>query len=211
MEPGEQKSCRIAVIEDEPLHAKLLTDPLKQVYSNISSYETSADFFKDYNYSDPVVVITDYMLRYSTGKEFLIRVQNEKLPIVVVGCSAADSIENAVTFMYLGAAYFFEKPVDIDKLIDLIPEFIAAAEDKSRKMALYHDLKRRVDSLTNAQKKAAKHILKYGDIIKAAAVMNIGIGTMRVHWKVAKEAIDCHDIESRYMVYEILCSLNLQR
>lgn len=113
----------------------LIIDDEKQMCISLArlleahSFETSYAMFPDralemlrHNTYD--LVITDLKMPGMDGLDFIQRVKAMKLPVPMIMISGYASVENVVEAMKLGALNFYPKPLDINRLVKEIKQYL---------------------------------------------------------------------------------------
>lgn len=111
-----QNSARILIVDDNETHADSLREGLErvgyQVVAVYSAKEASAQLAKI-----PFdAVVSDLMLKESSGMDVLKEVQQKFPGVVVILITAHATIANAVQAMREGASDYIEKPIQIEEL-----------------------------------------------------------------------------------------------
>ena len=113
---------KILIIEDNLLQAFLFEETLDKKKFKIESVFDSTKSLEKINDIKPDVLILDIVMPKKSGFEIL-RELNVKVPCVMVISSLPK--EFAKKAYDLGAKYYFEKPINIFEIRDLIQEELA--------------------------------------------------------------------------------------
>ncbi len=110
----------ILVVDDEKIQRESLVGFLKKI--NHTVYEAnSAQAALTILIDHPVeIIISDYKMPYMSGYDLLREVKERNPNIVVILITAFGSIERAVESMRMGAWDFLTKPLDLDKIENII-------------------------------------------------------------------------------------------
>jgi len=102
---------KILVAEDDAIMLASITQQLKQEGFNVTSANNGREAIEIFESVNPDLVITDIMMPFTSGLEFIniIRNKSDKIPIIVL--SALDEEETVLEAFNLGADDFLTKPV----------------------------------------------------------------------------------------------------
>ena len=112
----------ILVIDDSTTNIVLLQAVLNSKGYSIETALNVKDAFNIMNHKIPDLILLDLLMPRINGFDFLKEIKSDKetkdIPIIVV--SALTDQENIQKAMLLGANEFITKPVDIQKLVDIV-------------------------------------------------------------------------------------------
>ena len=111
---------KILVVDDEKIQRESLVGFLKKI--NHEVYEAkSAQAALTLLLDHPIeIIISDYKMPYMSGYDLLREVKERDQNIVVILMTAFGTIELAVKAMQLGAWDFLTKPIDLDKMENIL-------------------------------------------------------------------------------------------
>ena len=127
------KKLTAIVLEDDPETNELMCDAFenffKKVYSAFEG-ETALEQYKKYQ---PDVIFIDIILPGKSGLEIAeeIKAINPKQIIIIV--SASDDMGDITRAVELGVNGFIRKPINTDKLIDVLNDMVSDIERERRK------------------------------------------------------------------------------
>ena len=114
------------VIDDSSTNVVLLQAVLTNKGYNIETALNVKEAYTVIYKKKPDLILLDLLMPKINGYEFLAEVKAienlKKIPIIVV--SALSDIENIQKAMDLGAHSFIKKPVDIQKLVELVDSIL---------------------------------------------------------------------------------------
>jgi FixJ family two-component response regulator len=194
----------LVIIEDNEAHAFLLKKTLAQVYPSVTVFDTAFGFFEQYQPPRATVVISDYLLPGMSGRDLLKKVKSGGLPVEILIASSDENLKSAVDFMREGAHFYFVKPIDTNKLLDLLPAAIARAQTASAEYQRVKSMEDRIATLTPAQAESVWHVLSVDTQAQAASAQGIGLPTLKQHWQTATDKLALQGIAERYLCYTIL-------
>lgn len=125
-------SCRILVVDDEPLMLRLWSRVFRLLKCSVTSHSFGPDALRDLRSQHFDIVITDLRMPEFSGYDLLHALQDEPLsyrPEVFV-CSGfiADEEED---FYELGVTRLIHKPFDVDQEVGFFRELIQKLEATS--------------------------------------------------------------------------------
>jgi CheY-like chemotaxis protein len=116
------KGKTILVIDDSTTNIVLLQAVLNSKGYSIDTAQNVKDAFSIINRKMPDLILLDLLMPRINGFDFLKEIKadkkNKDIPIIVV--SALTDQENIQKAMSLGANEFITKPVDVQKLVDIV-------------------------------------------------------------------------------------------
>ncbi|MFH1414623.1 MAG: response regulator [Elusimicrobiota bacterium] len=117
---------RILIIEDDSDYLDVLTDILKKEDYEVAGVGMGFDVIEDIIDRKPDMIITDLMLPYISGEQIAgILIKNDVIggiPIIVISSKDENEIREAAG--RIDAVGYLRKPVDTDKLLELIKDHI---------------------------------------------------------------------------------------
>lgn len=127
----------VRIVEDEAGTRKLFAILVENDGFSCRAYESAEQFMAHDNLADPGCVLVDLELNGLGGAELVrwISLQSNPLPSIVV--TGYGSARSAVQCLKSGALDFLEKPIDSDRLLELIRGAVETdAELRSRRYRL---------------------------------------------------------------------------
>lgn len=133
MNEGEILCCRrasvrtVLVVEDSLTDTEVLTLYLKQVGLTVVSVQSGEEAQARVRSHRPDLVILDVMLPGQSGFELChsLKTNDETKQIPVVICSAKGTEVDKLWGSLLGADAYLDKPVNLQKLIPIVQQFIS--------------------------------------------------------------------------------------
>ena len=110
------KASRILVVDDNETHADSLREGLERAGHRCEAVYTANEAFSRLERDRYDVLVTDLMLKESTGIDLMRRARRVSPATVVFFVTAHATVETAVRAMREGAADYIEKPVQIEEL-----------------------------------------------------------------------------------------------
>ncbi|CAA6821754.1 MAG: Sensory box/GGDEF family protein [uncultured Sulfurovum sp.] len=121
----ETKKLKTLVLEDEPETNELMCTTLKNFFSEVHSATDAASAMQLFEQHSPDIIFIDIILPGKSGLEVAkeIREINPKQIIVIV--SASNDMGNISEAVKIGVNNFIRKPIDTDKMIDVLKDIVA--------------------------------------------------------------------------------------
>jgi DNA-binding NtrC family response regulator len=116
MSTGDGPSVRVLVVDDDPLSLELVSAALEQPGMEITSTTDPGDALEIVRVKRPDVMIVDLMMPGLSGMEVLEQTRQIDPAVDVILMTAHYSTESAVEAIQKGAADYFNKPIDIERL-----------------------------------------------------------------------------------------------
>lgn len=120
MESSVLKKINVLYVEDDESIRPLLARSLERRVKNLYVAVDGEDGYNQYLIHEPDIVVTDIKMPKMSGLEMsrLIRVQNAHVPIIVI--SAHSEAVNFLEAIELGVTNYILKPVDKNKLLNML-------------------------------------------------------------------------------------------
>lgn len=116
----------ILLVDDSSTNTLLLESALKKLNLNISTAYSGEEALSLFNKKNFDLVLLDIMMPGMSGYDVLSAIKsgekNADCPIIMVTASARSEEETKA--MALGAADYFEKPLDLDKVLSKVQELV---------------------------------------------------------------------------------------
>ncbi len=121
----ETKKLKTLVLEDEPETNELMCTTLKNFFADVYSATDATSAIQLFEQHSPDIIFIDIILPGKSGLEVAkeIREVNPKQIIVIV--SASNDMGNISEAVKIGVNNFIRKPIDTDKMIDVLKDIVA--------------------------------------------------------------------------------------
>ncbi len=121
----ETKKLKTLVLEDEPETNELMCTTLKNFFSDVYSATDATSAIQLFEQHSPDIIFIDIILPGKSGLDVAkeIREINPKQIIVIV--SASNDMGNISEAVKIGVNNFIRKPIDTDKMIDVLKDIVA--------------------------------------------------------------------------------------
>lgn len=116
--PATGRSARVALVEDEPLHAELYSAWLAHAGFKVATYDSGRAFRRNLGAESADLVVLDWTLPDTTGVELLHWLKaspHAHLPVVFL--TGNDSEADLVTALHAGAEDYVAKPARMGELL----------------------------------------------------------------------------------------------
>jgi class 3 adenylate cyclase len=151
------KPFRILIVEDDPIHGKIIQHILENIDHDIELIRSNNGFdaLKIVKKELPDLILTDWDMPKMTGIEFCKKIQlNKELErIPVIMCTGINtSSENLQTAFESGVVDFIRKPIDKMELISRVNSMLKLSES-------YQTIKRQKEEIEAEKEKSDKLLL----------------------------------------------------
>jgi DNA-binding response OmpR family regulator len=102
---------KILVAEDDAIMLASITQQLKQEGFKVTTAENGREAMQLFENDIPDLVITDIMMPFTSGLEFINIIRNASTEIPIIVLSAVDEEDTVLEAFNLGADDFLTKPV----------------------------------------------------------------------------------------------------
>jgi len=121
----ETKKLKTLVLEDEPETNELMCTTLKNFFAEVHSAVDAESAMELFEKHSPDIIFIDIILPGKSGLDVAkeIRELNPKQIIVIV--SASNDMGNISEAVKIGVNNFIRKPIDTDKMIDVLKDIVA--------------------------------------------------------------------------------------
>ncbi len=114
-------SKRILVVDDAADIRAMFKETLVTLgFSDITTVATGGEAIERLKDQDFDLIILDIELPDINGKSLLSRISVDKTAPPIVMCSAYNSVDNVQKTWEMGAKGFLAKPIDVNKLVNLL-------------------------------------------------------------------------------------------
>jgi CheY-like chemotaxis protein len=124
--PGESNRCILVVDDDADITRFIGAVLASRGFRTVSAYDAMQGFLVAQK-EQPRLIIVDWHMPAGGGAELLRKLRDSQrtasIPVVVVTSDSAPNLRQEAAS--LGARFFLHKPLDSDRLADLVAQFIA--------------------------------------------------------------------------------------
>ena len=149
----------VHVIDDDDAVRESLAFLLKTARIAVKTYDSAAAFL---GASPPIAsgcVITDVRMPGISGIELLQRLRERNVGVPVIVITGHGDVPLAVEAMKLGAADFFEKPVDDEALVAAVRSALSQLADNSKRDAEQADIHNKLATLSNREREVLEGLV----------------------------------------------------
>ncbi len=114
----------ILLVDDDAKLLRIFTLKLESEGYSVASFASATEALTRLPKIAPGLVIADLKMPNVDGLQFLARLQELRAGLPVILFSAYGDVEDAVTAMHAGAIDFLTKPVDWDRLLELLDQHL---------------------------------------------------------------------------------------
>jgi len=149
----------VYVIDDDDSARESLEFLLRTANFAVTTYDSGTAFLRSLPQIDFGCIITDVRMPDLSGIDLLRRLKelNAKMPVIVI--TGHGDVPIAVEAMKLGAADFFEKPFDGDKMVAAVQSVFTVSRQESDREAEIKELNDRLATLTPRETEVLKGLV----------------------------------------------------
>lgn len=185
----------IRVVDDDEDVQKAIRFLLENEDWKVQVYSSGEQFLIDEASSVPGCIILDIQMEGMSGLEVQreLAVRGSTVPVIFL--TAHGDVPMAVEAMKSGACDFLQKPLDPEKLLDLI-EVLVARDVSERELKIpYPEAKRRFDSLTKREKQILSLALKELSNREIAEALDLSKRTVETHRQTAYRKLGVSNVK----------------
>lgn len=185
----------IRVVDDDEDVQKAIRFLLENEDWKVKVYSSGEQFLIDEASSVPGCIILDIQMEGMSGLEVQreLAVRGSTVPVIFL--TAHGDVPMAVEAMKSGARDFLQKPLDPEKLLDLI-EILVARDVSERELKIsYPEAKRRFGSLTNREKQILSLALKELSNREIAEALDLSKRTVETHRQTAYRKLGVSNVK----------------
>lgn len=138
------RKVKVLVCDDEPAIVESLSSILADEGYTVDAALNGDDGWQKLRRADYALLLVDLMLPGLDGLEILSRIRAEKLPTEVIIITGQGSVATAIQAMRDGAYDYLTKPVDITRLLSILPK----AVERYEILRTNQELKRRLEKMS---------------------------------------------------------------
>ncbi len=119
------KKARVLIVDDEPDLSDQIAQYLSRVGFDVVTSPNGIDAEYIFNRDHPDAVVTDYRMPGRNGVDLLVGLKriNENVPVLLMSGHA--DMQVCLTALKENAFEFLEKPVDLERLVELLQRALA--------------------------------------------------------------------------------------
>lgn len=177
---SEQDTGRaiVYVVDDDPAVGQALGFLLRSFNLECRIYRSVQKFLDAYDGTLPGCLLLDVRMPEMSGLEFLDRLEEFGLQLPVIMLTGHGDVPMAVHAMKSGAADFLQKPVNGQKLIEVVQKCVAQDAENRRFLTQRDDVAQRLAQLSEREREVMQRVAN-GETSKAIA-QELGLSTRTV-------------------------------
>lgn len=168
----------VYVVDDDPAVGQALAFLLRSFNLECRVYRTVQKFLDAYEGSQPGCLLLDVRMPEMSGLEFLDRIGEFGLQLPVIMLTGHGDVPMAVHAMKSGARDFLQKPVNGQKLIEVVQRCVAQDVENRRLWAQRDDVAERLATLSAREREIIQRVAN-GQTSKTIA-HEVGLSTRTV-------------------------------
>ncbi|MGD2084426.1 MAG: response regulator [Chromatiales bacterium] len=180
MTPPDKKPL-VFVVEDDPAVRGALCALFRSVGLDVAPYSSAEGFLNDLEPDISGCLILDVRLRGMSGLELQQRLAQDTVCLPTIIISGHADVPMAVRAMKAGAAEFFEKPINEQRLLERVQGCLreaVAAHERAKKVA---SIRERLETLTAREREVFELVVDGKSSSAIAALLRISRKTVDVH------------------------------
>lgn len=171
----------VFVVDDEPAMLAVLQSLLESLKIKVQTYSSAKDFLVYYRPEHPGCLVLDVRMPYISGlqlQEILLE-RNIRIPVIII--TGYGDAATAVRAMKLGAVDFFEKPFNVQNLIERIQDSLVLDVHQRIESEVQQNIMKRLSSLTRREHTVLELVVAGNSNKQIAIELGISIKTVEVH------------------------------
>ena len=192
----------IRVVDDDRAVSKAIQFLLENEDWTVQVFSSGEEFLVNEAPSVPGCIILDVQMGGISGievhKELIAR--ESKVPIIFL--TAHGDIPMAVEAMKEGAAEFLVKPLDPEKLLQLVEKHVEWDIKRRQWSVSKEEAERRVDSLTLRERQIVELVLKDLSNQEIAEALKLSRRTIECHRQVAYKKLQVNNVKELKLILE---------
>ena len=192
----------IRVVDDDRAVSKAIQFLLENEDWTVQVFSSGEEFLVNEAPSVPGCIILDVQMGGISGievhKELIAR--ESKVPIIFL--TAHGDIPMAVEAMKEGAAEFLVKPLDPEKLLQLVEKHVEWDIKRRQWSVSKEEAERRVESLTLRERQIVELVLKYLSNQEIAEALKLSRRTIECHRQVAYKKLQVNNVKELKLILE---------
>jgi len=128
----QTKKLTAMVVEDEKVTNELLSSTFGNFFSKVTSLSNGEDALKKYKTNEPDVVFVDIIMSGMDGIELSRKIRAINPSQIIIVISASNDIKKISESIEVGVNSFIQKPIDTNKIIELLNNIIAMVVKKKK-------------------------------------------------------------------------------
>jgi len=196
----------VYLVDDEFAVRDSLTLLLESRGQNVRSFESAADFLKNYDANQAGCLILDVRMPSMTGLELQEELLKRNIPLPIIFISGHADIPDSAKAFRAGAVDFLEKPFNNEILLQRIEEAIEKDITSREQLNEKQKILDRFNHLTAREKEVLTLIVTSHSNKEAAKILDISNRTIDVHRAHIMEKMQAESL-AELMVMAIQCEL----
>ncbi len=192
----------IRVVDDDRAVSKAIQFLLENEDWTVQVFSSGEEFLVNEAPSVPGCIILDVQMGGISGievhKELIAR--ESKVPIIFL--TAHGDIPMAVEAMKEGAAEFLDKPLDPEKLLQLVEKHVEWDIKRRQWSVSKEEAERRVESLTLRERQIVELVLKDLSNQEIAEALKLSRRTIECHRQVAYKKLQVNNVKELKLILE---------
>jgi two-component system response regulator FixJ len=150
----------VYIVDDDAIAREAVAALVDEMQITTRSFASAEEFLAAYNGHRPACLVTDLRMRGMSGLELQERLAAGGITLSVIVITAYPKTSSAVRAVKAGAINYLEKPCRDEELWDAIRAGLAADAERFQREQRIAEIRRRIASLTPAERKVMDRIVE---------------------------------------------------
>jgi PAS domain S-box-containing protein len=177
-EPGK---ATVFIVDDDPLFLKALRRLIESAGYLVEVFTSADAFLRRENYAGYGCLLTDLHMPEKTGSELQIELSNREYTMPIIFITGAGDTSSGVTAIKHGAVDYLEKPIDSEKLLEIIARAIKIDLQARNHYSQHKTAKEKIATLTPREAEVMELVVKGRLNKQIAHTLGIREATVKVH------------------------------
>ena len=177
-EPGK---ATVFIVDDDPLFLKALRRLIESAGYLVEAFTSADAFLQRENYAGYGCLLTDLHMPEKTGSELQIELSNREYTMPIIFITGAGDTSSGVTAIKHGAVDYLEKPIDSEKLLEIIARAIKIDLQARNHYSQHKTAKEKIATLTPREAEVMELVVKGRLNKQIAHTLGISEATVKVH------------------------------
>lgn len=183
----------IRVIDDDDSVRRSWAFLLSGESYDVITYPDAGSFLASNDFKRYGAILLDVRMPNMSGLELQNRLKDLGCDLPIIFVSGHGDIDMAVNTMKNGAVDFLQKPVQEDRLLEVIDAAVARHKSSRRNAAETHDFRSRLELLTQREREVIRMVAQGYSNKEVAAEFGISEKTVQVHRGSAYRKLEIHN------------------
>jgi FixJ family two-component response regulator len=181
MEPLNNASSAVYVVDDDPLARDLLLAQLRAEGFSALAYESGRAFLEAIGPDARGCILLDFQMPEMSGQQLQSLLMSRGVAMSVVFLTGTGDVSTTAAVMKLGAVDVIEKPWRKEQLAQVVREALQLEQSRWEKRVRRSEIQRRVAELTPRELEVGELVVQGRSNKAIAAALDVSERTVEVH------------------------------